>query len=302
MRKQLGLLLISLVSMYIITFGSGFMFNKKEVPISIWSLGEWYGIAEIQYGGKNYSTNIKVDFINSRRIMLYISEIPDGEDASELFYGIPFTYEYISPSGLSLISRERAEWNLVKDGSHLIISDIDNAFFNLPVTLTRRPRVDRLLVFLMAVVFIGIYFSKFPKLREDLEEAVDIDQPDWKRKLTNRILTIIAIALTGILGFRMGIFILALVSQHSYFFFFGMPWGQFLILEVGLLLALVGARIIIQVFKTGGSDTKLLLNIGKYCLGMFLVGNATYGILAGMVLWGVFFIRSCSYTGICFLY
>lgn len=283
-KRSVTWFLILLLSTYILVIDSGYLSNfRKDIILSKWIVGEWWA-ENIKFSEDAQEVTVKIDFVNSKHLIYYLSASPTNT-GEELM--TPARYVFTSKNKITVYSRARDTWNIERVGNQLFV-DIGE----ITIPLTRMPRFERLFVFLLGSFIANVLLiNKFHKRK---------NVPDQIRKFDNRLkygIGAIFVAIGGMLAASFLYVILYLYPSYAYFFLFGNPWAQILIIEVFLVLLIIGANLI--------RERNIALNsfsMAKLHLGLTFIGGGIVGILVGLYFWVFFAYVASSYMGGLYLF
>lgn len=253
----------------------------QDLSLGEFIIGRWH-LRESAPPSNYFVT--EVEFINAETMLVDI-ETPEGP-----IYNLMFHYEFIGENRIRIRGRLGDEWQLTKKDDELIV-DSSRWPGNYKNTYQRTQNINwSLIAFVLALFAFGTAFINFRLVSDgDVQNTNSIITNKKLSGLFNKIIWI---------AIFISIWVLGVVSGSIFWSFpsllrVRLPWDSALSFELGIIMLILGIKII-RVNRFVINESGFLLK-GIQFLGTFMVGNAFWGIvtaimkLALFILYGSYF-------------
>lgn len=240
------------------------------LPDSI--LGAWEATSVAGFGAAGAPAYFQIDFIDRTAVLI------DIDAPRARWSNLRFEYSFIGPHTIHIGGRGADDWHLRLERERLIVtSRWLHEGAAVAYSRIRIPNWPLILVgFSLFIVTLAIIPA--PRLHH---ASSAVGPPSSENSAAQRL----ALIGTGIIAFPIGIWASPYVLFPPVFTFNRPPWNYMLILLVGLLAVVVGARLVIAANSLLGTSSpwiKLFLT----ALGAGLVGSSLLPLAAAAVNFG----------------
>jgi hypothetical protein len=241
----------------------------QDLPLDEFIIGRWHLLNNTPFN--NYIVT-EVEFTNSKTMLVDI-ETPEGA-----IYNIMFQYEFIGENRIRIRGRLGDEWQLTKKDDELVI-DSNQWPGRYKSTYQRLNNTNEPFIAFVLVFFVfGTAFINFRLASDgDLENTNSVITNMKLSDLFNKKLQIAIISGVWILGVISG----SVSWSFPFLLKIGLPWDSVFSFELSVILLILGIKIF-RVIRDRRYDSNILLKGFPY-LGIFLVGNSCWGIVAALI-------------------